>query len=73
MRVSEGGGPHLRTPVITPSINQGRSIECTVRSILNQAGGFELEYRVFDGGGSDKPSPTLRRYDSHLYWKSEPD
>jgi glycosyltransferase involved in cell wall biosynthesis len=62
-----------RLTIVTPSLNQGRYLERTIRSVLDQ-GYPNLEYIVVDGGSSDESVKILRRYDDRLaYWVSEPD
>lgn len=59
--------------IITPSYNQGKFLEQTIRSILDQAYP-NLEYIIIDGGSSDNSEQIIRKYAKHLkYWVSEPD
>ena len=60
-----------RFSVITPSLNQDRYIETTIKSVLDQ--NFEnFEHFVIDGGSTDKTIEILSKY-PHLKWISEPD
>lgn len=62
-----------RVTIVTPSFNQGRFLEETIRSVLLQAYP-ELEYIVIDGGSTDESVAILRRYERWLTgWTSEPD
>jgi glycosyltransferase involved in cell wall biosynthesis len=62
----------ISVSVVTPSFNQGRFIEQTVRSVLDQ--GVPVEYIVIDGGSKDESASILQRYAPRVaYWHSRPD
>jgi predicted NodU family carbamoyl transferase/GT2 family glycosyltransferase len=59
--------------IVTPSFQQGRYIERTIVSVMNQ-GYPNLEYFVQDGGSSDDTVAALKRYQGRLSgWISEKD
>ncbi|NOZ36719.1 MAG: glycosyltransferase [Gammaproteobacteria bacterium] len=59
--------------IVTPSYNQGRYLEATIQSVLDQ-NYPNLEYVVIDGGSDDNSVEVIKRYEQHLaYWVSEKD
>jgi glycosyltransferase involved in cell wall biosynthesis len=61
-----------RISIVTPTLNQGKYIEKTIQSVLNQE--YEnFEYLVIDGGSKDSTLDILRRYEGRLQWWSEKD
>jgi glycosyltransferase involved in cell wall biosynthesis len=59
--------------IVIPSYNQGRFIEATLRSLIDQDYP-NLELLIIDGGSKDESVEIIRRYaDRITYWVSEPD
>jgi len=64
----------LRVPlvsIVTPSLNSGRFIEQTIRSVLEQSHP-DIEHIVVDGGSTDTTPDVLSRY-PHLHVATGPD
>jgi len=57
--------------ILTPSYNQGKFIEETIQSVLNQ-NYPNFEHIVIDGGSTDNTIDILKKY-PHLIWISEKD
>lgn len=59
--------------IVTPSFNQGRFLEETIRSVLLQ-GYPNLEYIIVDGGSTDNSIEIIKQYEPWLtFWTSEKD
>lgn len=63
----------MKLSVIVPSLDQGRFLDETLRSIVEQTGP-DRELIVIDGGSTDETLDVIARFQSDIsYWVSEPD
>jgi glycosyltransferase involved in cell wall biosynthesis len=59
--------------IVTCSYQQGRFLDATMRSVLDQRY-VNVEYIVIDGGSKDDSADIIQRHENQLaYWVSEPD
>jgi glycosyltransferase involved in cell wall biosynthesis len=62
-----------KVSIVTPSYNQGRFIEESIRSVLQQSYP-NIEYIVVDGGSKDESVEIIKKYQDHFaWWVSEKD
>lgn len=65
--------PFPKISIVTASYNQGRFIEETIQSVLNQ-NYPNLEYIIIDGGSTDHSVDVIKKHQQHFkYWVSEKD
>ena len=63
----------LKISIVTPSFNQGRYLEETIRSVLSQREDVH-EYFVMDGGSTDESVDIIRKYEDGIdRWVSQRD
>ena len=69
--VDEGAFPKIS--IVIPCLNQGRFLERTILSILNQ-NYPNTELIVIDGGSTDNTVSVIQKYENEIaFWASEPD
>ena len=67
----------MKFSIITPSYNQARFLEQTIKSVVSQRGSFELEYLILDGGSTDSSVGIIQKYAGKhpniIKWQSKKD
>ncbi len=67
------GASSVRLSLVTCSYQQGRFLDATLRSVIDQRAA-NLEYLVVDGGSTDNSVDVIQRHSANLsWWVSEPD
>ncbi len=56
----------MKVSIVTPSYNQGKFLERTIKSVLSQQGDFELEYIIVDGGSTDNSLEIIQEYQQKI-------
>lgn len=63
----------LKLTIVTVCLNAARTIERTIKSVINQ--NYDpIEYIIIDGGSTDGTVDIIQKYSEHIhYWVSEQD
>lgn len=56
----------MKFTIVTPVYNGEKYLAETIESVLSQAGDFEIEYSIRDGGSQDRTVSIIRSYDEKL-------
>jgi glycosyltransferase involved in cell wall biosynthesis len=56
----------LSISVVTPTFNQCKFIEQTIKSVIFQQGNFYIDYIIVDGGSTDNTINIIRQYDKKI-------
>lgn len=63
-----------RIGIIIPSYNQGKYLEKTILSVLENSKNAEIEIALMDGGSTDETVEIIRKYkEDFAVWRSEAD
>ena len=62
----------MKFSIVTPAYNMEQWISHTIESVLSQAGDFEIEYIIVDGGSSDKTLAIAESYAIEISEKRYP-
>lgn len=66
-------GEEPKVSIVTVCYNSVKTIEDTIKSVINQAYP-NIEYIIIDGGSADGTIDIIRKYEKHIVkWISEPD
>lgn len=57
---------HPTLSIVTPSYNQERFIDETIKSVISQKGDFNIDYIVIDGKSTDGSIDIIKKYDTLL-------
>lgn len=52
----------MKISIITPCYNSEKTIERTIKSVVSQAGNFEIEYIIIDGKSTDNTLKIIEKY-----------
>lgn len=56
----------MKFSIITPTYNTASYLAETIESVISQAGTFDIEYIVMDGGSTDTTVEILKKYDQAI-------